>query len=116
MEKEETYLLLNHFSIDLSRGDIVLSTKRHIQVSLVVSKIEIHLSSIVQNENFTCNVDNSCIFGDQPPCINQRPVWKSDKSESQVRLTMFSWCHRSSINVHVGINLDGSDIQTKSFE
>jgi hypothetical protein len=38
--------------VNLARGDIVLSGKRDIQVPLVVTKVQVHLTAIVENKDF----------------------------------------------------------------
>lgn len=51
-------LTLNDVLVDLSRRDVVLARQRDVEVALVVSKIEIDLTAIVQNEDFTVPWEN----------------------------------------------------------
>ena len=46
-------LALNDVLVDLARRNVVLARQRDVEVALVVSKIEIDLTAIVQNEDLT---------------------------------------------------------------
>jgi hypothetical protein len=83
--------------IDLSSGHIVVLAQADIEVSLVVSKIQIRLSTIVQDVHLTCSSVH----------ISQ---------ELNGQLTVFGRSHSSSINVHVRIDFDSSDLKTGGFE
>ena len=50
-----TNLLLDDMLIDLSSGDVVILAQADIEVSLVVSEIQITLSTIVQDVYLTCS-------------------------------------------------------------
>lgn len=92
------YLLLDDFAVDLSGGDVVFSCEGDVEVSLVVAQIQIYLSSIVQHKDFTVPVTNSA---------SKTSAHPSDK-------VLLCWRHSSGINVHIGINLDGGYVHSKS--
>jgi hypothetical protein len=48
-----TYLLLDHILVDFSGGDIVIPRKSDIQVSLIISQVEVGLSPVVEDINHT---------------------------------------------------------------
>lgn len=39
--------------VDLSGGDVVIASERDVEVSFVVSKIQIHLSTIVEDKHLS---------------------------------------------------------------
>lgn len=47
------YLALNNMLVDLSCSNIVLTGESDIQIALVVSQIEINLSSVIENKNLS---------------------------------------------------------------
>lgn len=53
-DKLWTHLSFNDLSVNFPCRDIVVSRQSDIQISLVVSKIQIHFSSIVQDVNLAC--------------------------------------------------------------
>jgi hypothetical protein len=42
-------LLLNDLSVDLSRSDIVIARERDIQISLIVAKIQIYFTTVIED-------------------------------------------------------------------
>lgn len=48
-----TDFFLNDFPVNLSCCDIVLSTQRDIEISLIVSQVQINFTSIIKDEDFT---------------------------------------------------------------
>jgi hypothetical protein len=50
---ESTDLLLNDMLVDFSSGDIIVLAQADIEISLVVSKIQIRLSTIIQYVHLT---------------------------------------------------------------
>jgi hypothetical protein len=91
------YLLLNDFTVDLSSGDVVFPGEGDVKVSLVVSQIQIDLTTIVQYKDFTV------------------PVTIQHLSASiSIKCLLLGRRHSSSIDVHVWINLDGRDVHSKS--
>lgn len=53
-------LTLNHISVDFAGRDVVGAREGHVKVALVVSKIEIDLTAVVQDEDFTCIDGRGC--------------------------------------------------------
>lgn len=49
----KTHLALNDMLVNLSRRDVVLASKSNVEVTLVVSEIQIDLSSVVENEDLS---------------------------------------------------------------
>ena len=47
-----SHLLLDDFTIDLSSCDVVVFGQGHVQVSLIVSKIQICFTSVVEHKDF----------------------------------------------------------------
>ncbi len=74
--------LLNDLAIDLAGGDVVVTAEGDIEVSFVVTEVEIGLSSIVKN----------------------------------VDLTVLGGRHGTGIDVHVRIDLDGSNTKAEGLE
>jgi hypothetical protein len=94
-------LTLNDVLIDLARRDVVLARQRDVEVALVVSKIEIDLTAIVQNEDFTVSGENDQLDS----CL---PVKHG--------FNLLGGCHGSGINVHVRIDLNARDLEANSLE
>lgn len=46
--------LLDHMHVDLPCGDVVVTVKCHVQKTLVVSEVQIHLTSIIQHKHLSC--------------------------------------------------------------
>lgn len=66
------HLLLDNLTINLACRDIVIARQRDVQISLIVSEVEIDFSTVVQDVDLACtpeSVDNSQnIFGSTSPC------------------------------------------------
>lgn len=66
------HLLLNDLTIDLACRDVVIARQSNVQISLIVSEVEIDFSTVVQNVDLACtpeSVGNSQgIFGSTSPC------------------------------------------------
>lgn len=56
---QATYLLLDDLAIDLAGRDVVVAAERDVEVPLVVAKVEICLSSVVQHEHLACTPQQS---------------------------------------------------------
>lgn len=52
--RNASHLLLDDLSVDLARGDVVVASKGDVQITLIVAKIQVCLSSIVQDEDLAC--------------------------------------------------------------
>jgi hypothetical protein len=52
-------LTLNDIAVDLARRDVVGPGQGHIKVTLVVTKIEIDFTTVVQNKDFTYEYETS---------------------------------------------------------
>jgi hypothetical protein len=53
VDREDTHLLLNDLTIDLASRDIVVARQGNIQVTFIVSQVQIDLSAVVQNIDLT---------------------------------------------------------------
>lgn len=99
---EYTHLLFDNLPIYLSRGDVIIAAEGNIEVAFVVAQIKINFSPIVQYVYLACMKRNSAVL------LTRK---RSDK-----RQTMFSWAHGTSIDVHVWIDLDSSNLKPGGFE
>ena len=50
--KKVTNLSINHFPVDFSSRDVVISGQRNIKITFIVSQIQIHLSAVVKDIDF----------------------------------------------------------------
>jgi hypothetical protein len=46
-----THLFFNHLLVDLARRDVVITRKSDIEVTFIVSEVEVHFSSVIKNVN-----------------------------------------------------------------
>lgn len=102
-------LLLDDVLVDLASCDVVLAREGDVEVALVVTEIEVDLSAVIENEDFTVpdvllvpillNVTNTAACAEW--CCEEYSL---------------SWSHGSGIDVHVWIDLDASDLQSDSLE
>lgn len=92
-EKLQTCLFLNHFPVHFSGGDVVVSGQSHVEISLIISKIEVDFTSIVQNVYFAWKL----------ALARRSRLIYSDH-------TMLLGSHSASIYVHVRVDLDSSDL------
>ena len=96
----DTDLFLDNLSVDLSCRDVVFAREGNVQVSLVVSKVQIDLSAVVKDVDLTCGTSISGL-GTEKPFLGR---------------TMLLRSHGPRIYVHIGINLNGSNLQTCHLE
>ena len=47
-----THLAVNDFAVNLAGGDVIVARKCHIQISFVVAKVEIDLSTVIECVDF----------------------------------------------------------------
>lgn len=80
--------------VDLSGRDVVLARERDVEVSFIVSQIQIHLTTIIEDEHLS---------------VSARRLVRA--TFLQHGHNVLSRSHRSRIDVHVRVNLDGSDVQ-----
>lgn len=95
-------LTLDNVLVDLSSGDVVVLAERDVKVTLVVAKVEVGLTTVVENVDLTCSV-----LGDK---LDER------KGSAKQLLTVLGGGHGSGINVHVGVNLDRGDLVAGALE
>lgn len=81
--------------VDLSCSNIVLTSESDIQIALVVSQIEINLSSVIENKNLSVPIGKNKI--NIPICPS--PL------EHAISV-LLGRRHGSGINIHIRINLD----------
>ena len=93
-------LLLNDFGEDLAKSDVVLSRQSDVKVSFVITKVKIYLSSIIKNKALAV-----------PDKLDQllNSLYIADRN------CTLSGRHSSSINVHIGINLDRRYVGDNQF-
>jgi hypothetical protein len=53
-KRKPTNLFFDDLPVDLSGRQVIVARERNIQVSLIVSKIEIDLSAVVENVHLPC--------------------------------------------------------------
>lgn len=87
--------------VDLSGSDVVLPGQGDVEVTLVVTKVEVDFTTVVENEALSVSVGAS----------NQHFVfWRY----SLRRGFVLGGCHSSGIDVHVGVDLNSSDVTGRS--
>lgn len=97
----DTNLLLDDLSVDLSCRDVVIAREGDIQVSLVVSKVQIDLSAIVKDIHLTCRTSISGLLEVERLFPDRTVLLGSDSSR---------------IYVHVGVDFNGRDLHTDHLE
>lgn len=97
-DPSSTYLALNHLLVHLSGGDIVFPRQGNVKVPLVVSKIEIDFASVAEHEAFTV------------PASRIRSALRPAGRGPAQREVVLGRSHGSSIDIHVWVDLDGSDV------
>lgn len=102
MRDGDTNLFFDDLSVDLSCCNIVVTRKGDIQVSLVVSKVQIDLSAVVKDIYLTCTTMISGLRGVE--------------KKSFVDCTVLLRPHSSRIYVHVGVDFNGSNLHPSHLE
>lgn len=102
-------LFLDYVLVDLAGCDVVLAREGDVEVALVVTKIEVDFSAVVENEDFTV------------PGVLLVPIQLNVTNTAACAEWCFegyslSWSHGTGIDVHIWIDLDASDLQSDSLE
>jgi hypothetical protein len=108
-----TSLLLDNMLVDLAGCDVVLASERNVEITLVVSEVEVYFSAIVKDEHFTVPVQivlasSSIIF------LITYPTHPSFSASGKKH--SLGGRHGSGIDVHVWINLDARNLETDGLE
>ena len=77
--------------INLAGCDVVLARKGDVEVTLVVAKVEVDLTTVIKYENLAVSLGTT---SDSDGCCCE---------ENDILL----WVHGSSIDIEVGVDLDG---------
>lgn len=93
--------LFNNMRVDFTGRDVVIPGQGDVEVSLVIAEIKVGFAAVVEDIDFAWKRRRGLGYG----FIMGDPG-----------LTVLRWGHSSRINVHIRINLDGSDLETGRFE
>ena len=98
--RNRTHLSVNDVLVNLASRDVVVLAETDVEVSLVVSEIQVGLTTVVEDVYLTLS---------KSALISMTPALGTG-------LTMLCRSHCSGIDVHVRVNLDSGSLETGSLE
>lgn len=99
-------LALNDVLVDLASGDVVLASEGNIEVSLVVSEVEVDFSTVIEDKDFTVSDVVSRRLGQT--AISQTPI-RIPRPEHEKEHSLRRG-HSPSIDIHIRVNFNGRDV------
>ena len=96
-----TALLLDNIQIDLAGGDVVLASKAHREIPLVVAKIEINLAAYI-------------LSASTQPQNHELVVLRTGAQDKA--LAVLGRGHQPRINRDIRIDLDAADSEAEGFQ